>query len=420
MSNRTAPKPSTTRTRANATKAGGYRRTTARLEGRRDGKPLVMGWGGHLTRAQKNLYQHAAAYTFTGIIVVLVLGVLAFGWLQQTFLIPNQTIASVNSVNITQDTYRKNLAFDAQSTWNSIQSEDKQLNALNASANPNANQISFLTQQIQADEGNYAQAQITLTAMNELVEDQLIQDGARTFEQQDHVPAATFTPTTAAINKQLAAFKAAFPVGETYQDFLAQNNLSDSDVVASITLQLRRTLMQSYLAARLTSPMRQVHLRRIETNTLAIAQKVYNLIMHQHGDWNALAKQYSVDVNTKDTGGDLGFVPLGTGDAGLEVWAYAPTTKVGDIAVLKDASGTYDVVQVIEAQASRAYDATMLSAAQSNALDHWLSGQKVAPFNQLTNPDQSLMTASRNMPIVPNLSATLPNVGSPTSGAPQG
>jgi hypothetical protein len=432
MSNRTASKPSAkpsakppaarTRTRVtarSAAKSAGFRKTTARLEGRRDGKPLVLGWGRHLTRAQKNLYRHAAAYSFAGAVCLLVVGVLAFGWLQQTFLIPNQTIASVDGHSISQDTYRKQLAFEAQTIWNRIESENKLLTQLNQARNPDQAQISQVTQSLQSDEGSYQQSTVTTQAMTDLIEDQLIQAGARTFEQQNHLPASTFEPSAAAIDKQLKTFKGAFPAGETYQDFLSKNSMSDGNVRASIAMQLRRTLMQTYLASLLKSPIRQVHLRRIETDTRAQAQHIYDLIVNHHGDWNSLAKQYSVDVDTKNNGGDMNFVPPGTGDPGIEIWAYAPTTKVGDITVLKDASGTFDVVQVLEVQNSRPIDPSLLSSAQSNALSHWLNGQKVAPFTHLTGPDQTLVSASRNLPVVPDLNATLPNVA-PSPGTVPG
>jgi hypothetical protein len=423
MSNRTAAKPSSTRSPARAgskatAKSAGYRRTTARLEGRRDGKPLFFGWGRHLTRAQKNLYQHTAAYSFVGLVCALVVGVLGFGWLQQTILIPNETIATVNDHNITQDSYRKQLAFEAQVIWNRIQAENKQLTKAEQAAKPDQNQIAILQEQIQSDEGSYGQSTITQTAITDLIEDQLLQSGARSFEQTRHVPASTFEPSAAAIGKQLQSFKTAFPSGETYQDFLAKNGMSESDVRGSLAMQLRRNMMQTYLASLLTSPIRQVHYRRIETDTLSKAQHIYDLIVHQHGDWNSLTAQNSVDVNTKNNGGDMNFVPPGSGDAGIEIWAYAPTTKVGDITVLKDQSGTFDVVQVLEIQDSRGYDPNMLSAAQSNALSHWLGGQKVAPFNKLTTPNQNMLTASRNQPVVPDLNATLPNVAPPNAGQP--
>jgi hypothetical protein len=386
------------------------------LEGRRDGTPLIFGWGGHLTRAQKNAYQHRAAYAFIGLVGALILVVLAYGLIRQNLIIPNEAVVSVNGANINQETYRKHLAFDAQQLWNSIQSNYKQKLTLEASQNPDPTKDAALTEQIQGDEGNYSQSTITSNSVQELIEDQLILNGAKTFEQQNHVAASTFTPTSSDIDKALRAFKAAFPAGEAYQDFLSKNNMSDSDVRSFIAMQLRRTKMQAYLSSLLVSPTRQAHLRRIQVGSQSKATQVYKLI-ENHGDWNALAKQYSTDVDTKDNGGDMGFVPPGSGDAGIDVWAYAPATKAGDVTVLRDASGSHDVVQVLEYQQDRGYDSNMLSDAQSNALNHWLNGQKVASFNKITTPSSTMLTDTRNLPVEPDLNAQLPNVSS-QSGAP--
>jgi hypothetical protein len=258
---------------ANRTRA----KQTARIEGLRDGKPLIFGWGRHLTRAQKSHYQHLATYSFIGIISLAVVGTILFGIFNENVLVPNKTIVSVNGTNIAQDTYRKELAYQAQVLWNKLQSEIAQKNALAAKVqqgDPTAvTQDSVITTQLQSDEANYAQAQITQVAISALEDNQLILAGAKHFEQQNHVAASTFEPTQKQVNDALAAFKKAFPNGETYAQFLSANGLTNSDITNSITMQLRRANMQAYLAKQLVSPARQVHIRRIETDTKANAEK---------------------------------------------------------------------------------------------------------------------------------------------------
>ena len=169
--------------------------------------------------------------------------------------------------------------------------------------------------------------------------------------------------------------------------------------------------MQNYLATLLVSPTRQVHLRRIETSTAAQATKVLNLLEANKITWAAAAKQYSLDPNTKAVGGDMGWVPPGTGDAGIALWAYAPGRKVNEIttAPIKDASGTFDIVQVLGIDPSLAVDPTILQDAQSNALSYWLSEQRANPSNHFSTPNSTMMNATRNMPTLPNLNATLKN-----------
>src|SRR5690348_4685658 len=98
MSNQTLRKPPargarpTTKAARNAVPAARYRKQTARggNEFRRDGTPLIFGWGSHLTRLEKHRLQTGAAYGFFGVVIVAVLGVFLFGILQQNVLIPNQ------------------------------------------------------------------------------------------------------------------------------------------------------------------------------------------------------------------------------------------------------------------------------------------------------------------------------------------
>jgi hypothetical protein len=420
MSNQTLNRPATKRrasskNKQNTVRTGQYRRQTARLEGRRDGKPLIFGWGGHLTKVQKNHIQTRAAYGLFAGVIILILGVLVFGVIQQNLIIPNQTIASVNGKNISQDTFRKLLAYNSQTAWNQYSSLVQQQNQLATQiAAGNAQAVAenqALTSEIQSVEGNFSQTELTQTSMDQLVENQLIEQGIARFATQNPKLRAQLEPTSAAVTKQLKSFQSSFPKGESYSQFLSKDNLSTSDVRADISLELRRTLMQNYLATLLVTPTLQVHLRRIETTTAAEATKVLKLLDANKITWTAAAKQYSLDPNTKGTGGDMGWVSPGTGDAGIALWGFASGRKVNDIttAPIKDSSGTFDILQVLGIDPHRTVDATTLQNAKSDALTFWLSGQRATPANHFTTPNSSMMSAPRNLPTLPNLNATLKN-----------
>lgn len=420
MSNQTLQKPprQNARSRASARKAQ-FKRQTARLEGRRDGKPLLFGWGGHLTKAQKSGYQRAAAYGFLGVVIGAIILTLVLGVLNQNVFIPNKTFVKVNGVSYTQDTYRKLLAYEAQSVWNKLQLEIHQMNELQTKIQQGDAQASqqnqILMSMIQTDEAAYQQASITAATATLMVEDQLIQQGARRFEQQSHVPASTFTPTKAEIDKAVSTFKNSFPENEKYSDFLSKNGVTEADVRSFAQIQLRRDKMQAYLQTQLKSPTRQVHLRHIEVSSQADGQKVLDQLK-KTGDWNGLAKKYSLDVDTKDKGGDMGWISPGLGDAGVEIWWTDPARKVNDMSgPIHEASGTYDVVQIVGFDNNRPVDAGKLNDAKGNILSHWLGGEKVRPGYHISTPDSAMVNADRNMPKVPDLNATLPNVGNAQS-----
>lgn len=417
MSNETLQKPPRQNARSRAsTRNTQFKRQTARLEGRRDGKPLIFGWGGHLTKAQKLRIQHTAAFSFLGIVIGAVILTLVLGVLNQNVFIPNQTFVTINGVKYSQDTYRKALAYESQTLWNTLQAEITQYNDAQTKVQQGdtsaAQESQILTAQLQTDEASYQQAQITASTATLMVEDTLIQQGARRLEQQNHVPSSTFTLTKAEIDAAVTAFKKAFPENENYNDFLSKNGLTNADISNFVQIQLRRDKMEKYLQSQLKTPTRQVHLRNIEVNTAAEAQDVLNQV-RKTGDWNGLAKKYSLDVDSKDKGGDIGWVASGTGDAGIEIWWNDPARKVNDISgVIHDASGTYDIVQILAFDDNRAIDATTLSDTKSNILAHWLGGEKVRPGYNISTPDENMLTAARNMPKLPDLNATLPNVSS--------
>lgn len=400
------------------------RKQTARLSHgvRRDGKPLIFGWGRHLSNIQKSRYQQRAAYAFFGVVVAAVVAVAGFGLLQQNVLIPNQSIVTVNGQGVSQDTYRKYLAYQSELLWNQVKGEIAEQQALAAAvqkgdaAATQRNQV--LGSLIQTDESNFQQSSITQESIGRLVDDQLIQKGIREFEAQ-HVPASKFVPTAKAIADQLTRFKKGFPQGETYAHFLAVNHMSDSDVKAAITIDLRRNLMSAYLSSIMTSPTRQLHLRRIELQTASDAAKELALLKKggTGHDWATLAKKDSQDAQTKNIGGDMGWVFRGGADGAIEAWAFGSGRKVNDISpVIKDVSGTFDVVQILGVDPSRAVDPTQLSSAKSDALDHYLNAAHVLPGVSISTPDSTMLSASRNMPVAPNLNATLPSENPGGSG----
>jgi hypothetical protein len=390
----------------------------------RDGKPLIFGWGAHLTRRQKAHYEQLATWSFIGLVIVAVLSVVAYGLINENWIVPNKTIVSVNGTSISQDAYRKELAYLAQDQWNTLQSEIQLKNSLAPamqSGDAKATiENSIVTSQLQSNELNYAQAQITQTAVTTLEEDTLIEQAAQRFEQQNHAPVTTFEPSQKDINSALAAFKKAFPNGETYAQFISANGLTDGDVIHAITIKLRRDKMQTYLASRLVSPAKQIHIRRIELDTQTHAAKVLAELKKANfsdAEWAKLAKTDSLDPNTKSNGGDLGWAVNGSSDGGIEYWLYSTNHKVGDVSpVIKDTSGTFDVVQVLAIDPSRAIDAATLKAAQDNALSHFLNQQRAIPSAVITSADSTMLNASRNLPKKPSLSAALPAI-TPTVGS---
>src|SRR5579875_3054316 len=145
---------------ARSAKPKKYVRQTAHVEARRDGKPLIFGWGGHLSRAEKSRLQHRAIWAMTILIVLIIVAVFVGYWVNLNIITPSLPITSVDGQQISQSEYRKLVALDAQMTANKIygvhglnaqrDSLQKQVAAQQTIIDNETNQINALNKQLQA------------------------------------------------------------------------------------------------------------------------------------------------------------------------------------------------------------------------------------------------------------------------------
>jgi hypothetical protein len=105
-------------TRSN--KSRKYNRQTAHVEARRDGKPLVFGWGKHLSHAEKVKIQRRATWSIAALFGFLIVGTILASWISINIIIPGQPITSVNGHQIPQSQYRKMVALKTQLELNKL------------------------------------------------------------------------------------------------------------------------------------------------------------------------------------------------------------------------------------------------------------------------------------------------------------
>lgn len=337
-------------------KQNNYSKQTAHVEARRDGTPLIFGWGGHLSRSEKTRIQRRATWAVAVSIIVLIVVVITGFWLNFNVIIPGLPITTVNGHQIPQSLYRKLVAFKTQLEINKLNgphglfaqrksleqqipqvqttsnNDTKQINDLNTQiknlpAGPST-QRSNLTAQVAALQQKVIQAQITINSLNQQLttmtnvtipgEQQLftqsqVGNDSATWLQDDEVInewlatqsnaiQAKINPSPNAIARAMNDFKANIPTTSSYSQFLSQDNVSDQDIQAMMTLKLRRDNMQSYLASLIISPTYQVLVRTMTIDTLSDAQKILNQLNHG-GDFAKIAAAKSVDTGTASKGG---------------------------------------------------------------------------------------------------------------------
>ncbi len=470
MSSQTVRRPETKRPTRPA-KGNKYVKQTARVEARRDGKPLIFGWGGHLSRNEKVTLQRRAIWSITTAIVVLIIAVVVGFWVNLNIIGPAQPITTVNGHGIPQADFRKLLAVKAQLELNKIQGANglfAQRNALNKQVQDQqtvidntSKQISTLTTQVKtlpagtqrsnaeaqlaglkqklADAqkqhdalsaqstnlGNnlipieqqlYTQPQQTSESATWLQDDEIIREWLAT---QNSSINAQINPNSGAVDNALKGFIADFPTGSTYQKFLSTNNVSDNDVRAALTLKVRRDNMQTYLASQVVSPAYQVLARGITASTQGDANNLLKQLK-AGADFGKLAKAKSVDSATNTKGGDFGWLARGqyiqnfaaNTSGTVENWIFNPSRQLNEFSPVLSENGTFHIIQIMGIDPSRAVDDATLKSLKTNALNNWLVAKKANVT--ITPVDQDKITDSSIMP--PGLPASAPSQPAPGAG----
>ena len=441
-----------------------YVKQTAHVEARRDGQPLIFGWGGHLSRSEKTRIQQRAVWAATIVTAVVIVAVVVGYWVNFNIITPGLPITSVNGHPIPQSDYRKLLALKAQIEDNKINGVHgltaqrdnlkKQITAENNSITDWNNQlkkaapgsiehtnlsvqiadaqtkVTSLTAQyddmiknaIPQEQQLFTQSQQGNDSASWLQDNELIREWLAT---QNSTVQAKVEPSQDAINSTINAFISDMPKTISYSKFLSDDHLSDADVHAMMALILRRQNMQTYDASLITSPTYQVLARAITFSTLPDAQKALKQLKVSDADFGKLATK-SFDSTSGAKGGDLGWLARGqyaqisaSGLSGvIDNWIFDPARKLNELSPILTENGTYHIVQIMGIDPSRKVDDATLKTLRDNALNDWLLFQKALPGTKITSIDQSMLLDSMNKP--PILPTSAPAVQPPGGGLPGG
>jgi hypothetical protein len=408
-----------------------YRRQTARVEERRDGKPLVFGWGKHLSRRQKTKIQTRAFWVFAIVAILAVVLVLGYSFYYVNYLVPAQPIVSVNGQQIPQSLFRKLNYYLSQTYANQLASVQTQLTAAQQEANSSdpatkaagQQEVNNLTNEQTTLNAQYSIPTVGSVSEEDLVDDVLIQAQIPLLEAKG-VPAAELEATPQEINAKLAAFKKSFPPTVTYSQFLSSAKMSEDDFRQILAIIVRRDNLQRYLQGLIGPTAFQVHGWLIQANSQSEANKFLTQLKGYSAadlpaEFQKLAKRSSRDANTKAQGGDMGWLVTGdtniAGGAVAEKWFFAPTRKVGDLSqAFKILDGQYDIYYVSAIDPHRPLDSTTASSLKSNALDNWISLLKSDPQVQIGVIDTTKQLDPNNFP--PNLPAGAPSAQPGSTG----
>lgn len=457
-----------------------YHKQTAHVEARRDGKPLIFGWGKHLSHTEKVRIQRRATWGGAVLIFLILVGILVGTWINLNIVVPGLAITTVNGHSIPQSEYREMVAVKTQLELNklygptgltnqlttlqkqdaqvstSISQTNKQISDLNnqiKKLSAGSSQRASLTKQlndaqkklgdettqhqklqsqinnlnnntIPIEKEGFTQSQVGNDSLTWLQDDEVLREW---LTSQSAAVQAKINPTAAQVNRDFNSLKKNMPNSNGYNTFMKQMGISDDQVRAMLTIIDRRTNAQNYFEPLVKSPSYQVLARQIVLQTKDKADQVLK-DLQKGQDFGKLAKQFSQDTNTASKGGDLGYLTRyqyidGSGLNGppaVENWIFDPARKLNELSPVMFANGSYYIVQIMNFDPAHTVDATLLKALQNNALVDWLLDQRALPGQHITPGDQNMMFSNTdNLPpngILPSAAPTLPTPG---AGQPQ-
>jgi hypothetical protein len=391
-----------------------YVKQTAHFEARRDGKPLIFGWGGHLSRNEKNQLARRAVWAVTLLLVAFIVFILVGFWVNINIIVPSKTISSVNDQNIPQADYHRMAVFRGElynNQLNGVHGLIAQQDALQKQINSTKDekkqadlniQLETLKQSTIPDvQNHFVQSPLGGEAIEWLQDDIVLRNWLLSSEKERR--SVQINPSDAALTRAMNDFKANFPKGVDYNTFLSQNSVSDNDMRAMMAVKLRRDNMQTYRASLIKSPARQVRARIIEVATPADAKSIIQQLKGG-ADFARLAGEKSLDSTTKSNGGELDWLAPGQYtltfgnnlSAVVDNWLSDSARKAGDLSPDLTENGAERVVQIEAVDPSRPIDADMLQQLKSNALSYWLFGQKAG--YHITTANADMLADPMNMP----------------------
>jgi hypothetical protein len=164
-----------------------------------------------------------------------------------------------------------------------------------------------------------------------------------------------------------------------YRQQLNETGFTDAEFRDYATINILAMRMQEYLAERVPTVAEQIHVHVIVVQTYDEAMAVRTR-WEEGEDFADLAREVSLDEQSKENGGDLGWLPEGVND--LIDWA-AWDLNIGEVTQPVSEAGNYFYLfMVSEREAVRTLDEDNLQALQNQALDKWLSYE--SPLHEIS------------------------------------
>jgi parvulin-like peptidyl-prolyl isomerase len=160
-----------------------------------------------------------------------------------------------------------------------------------------------------------------------------------------------------------------------FDEWLAVTGQTRDDYKGMLRQSMLAQRAMEAVTADVPAEAEQVHARHIVVDSQEAGNEVLALL--QGGaDFVNVAREHSLDVATRDNGGDLGWFPRGLVAPELENAAFA--LQPGQVSDLIPLGEDYHIVQVVEREEARALSPEMQMDLQRVAFEQWLDDLRAA------------------------------------------
>jgi len=368
-----------------------------------------------LSRNEKEQKQLRLLYIGAGVLAAIIVVILGIGLYQELVAKPRRALATVAGVPVRADAFSKMLAYTRLNLENNRSQITQQMASLGSSTT-DKDTLQYITQYYQ-QQLEYIDTQLEnapAQVLQDMIDDELVRQETTRLnlavsEQEitDEIeiqfgfdrnpPTPTPTPVTATLPITVTPTPTLAPMteeefktrfGETLTFLGDEVGFSEAEVRNLFRNDLLRRKLQEHLEAQVPTTALQIHARHILLETQEDADKALARVKAGE-DFATVAQEVSTDESTKESGGDLGWFPLGQMVADFEKVAF--NTPVGQISEVVPTEFGFHIIKVEERDENRALDEYALQQAKSGVLDTWLEGQR-------TSPDVVRLVAAEDLP----------------------
>ncbi|MBN2389226.1 MAG: peptidylprolyl isomerase [Anaerolineae bacterium] len=159
---------------------------------------------------------------------------------------------------------------------------------------------------------------------------------------------------------------------EAFQQWLTDQGMSLEEFRVRLCNDMIATQMANRAVEAVPTHAEHIHARHILVNSEEEARQILSQLQ-AGGDFVSLARTYSQDTSTRDTGGDLGFFPRSILTS-TEVEAVAFALEPGQFSDVVQSSMGYHIVQLVERVPDMEIDPENLRLLREKASREWLEG----------------------------------------------